>query len=70
MPRKPRDQLFKKSDVYRLVEAARAKNLRVARIVVTREGLSLVVGEATPTPDTDKAGGVLSGLPSSQIGAR
>ena len=45
MPRKPRDQLFKKSDVYRLVEVARAKNLSVSRIVVTREGLSLVVGE-------------------------
>jgi len=69
MPRKPRDQLFKKSDVYRLVEVAKAKNLSVSRIVVTREGLSLVVGETTP-PDADKAGSVLSGQPSPQIGAR
>ena len=53
MPRKPRDQLFKKSDVYRLVEAARAKNLPVARIVVTRDGLSLVVGEPEATANSD-----------------
>lgn len=69
MPRKPRDQLFKKSDVYRLVEAARAKNLPVARIVVTREGLSLLVGDPNPA-DADKTGGVLSGQPSPEIGAR
>jgi hypothetical protein len=47
MPRKPRDQTFRKSDFYRLVDAARAKNLPVARIDVTREGLSLVVGDST-----------------------
>jgi hypothetical protein len=67
MPRKPRDQLFKKSDVYRLVEAARAKNLPVARIVVTREGLSLVVGETSPP--ADKFAGISSGQPSPEIGA-
>jgi hypothetical protein len=45
MPRKPRDQLFKKSDVYRLIEAARAKGLPVRRIDINRDGMSLIVGE-------------------------
>lgn len=45
MARKPRDQLFRKSDVYRLIESAKAKGLPIARIDVTRDGLSLVVGE-------------------------
>jgi hypothetical protein len=46
MPPKTRDQLFKKSDVYRLVDVARAKNLSVARIDITWDSLSLV---AAPT---------------------
>jgi hypothetical protein len=59
MPRKPRDQLFKKTDVFRLIETARAKGLPIARIDATRDGLSLIVGdppedgvvpEADPTP--------------------
>lgn len=45
MSRKPRDQLFKKTDFFRLVESAEAKNLPIQRIDVTRDGLSLVVGE-------------------------
>ena len=45
MPRKPRDQLFKKSDLFRLVESAKAKGLPIARIDVTRDGISLIVGE-------------------------
>lgn len=45
MPRKPRDQLFKKSDVFRLIESAKRKGLPIARIDVTRDGLSLIVGE-------------------------
>ena len=50
MPRKPRDQLFNKTDVYRIIEAARAKNLPIARIEFRRDGMSLVVGE--PVKDT------------------
>jgi hypothetical protein len=53
MPRRPRDQLFKKTDMYRLVEVARAKNLPVSRIDVTRDGLSLVVGEPEATVNGD-----------------
>lgn len=53
MPRKPRDQLFKKTDVFRLIESARAKGLPIARIDATREGLSLVVGE--PVKDGEHA---------------
>lgn len=48
MSRKARDSLFKKADFYRLVEAARAKNLTVRRIDITRDGLSLIVGEPMP----------------------
>jgi hypothetical protein len=33
--------------VVALVDAARSKNLPIARIEVTRDGLSLVVGEPT-----------------------
>ena len=51
MPRKPRDQLFKKSDLLRLVESAKAKGLPIARIDVTRNGISLIVGE-TAMADT------------------
>jgi hypothetical protein len=52
MPRKPRDQLFKKSDVYRLIEAARAKGLPVRRIDIKRDGMSLIIGE--PSNDNGK----------------
>jgi hypothetical protein len=45
MPRKPRDQMFKKSDVYRLIETAKAKGLSIAGIEVTRDGLRLTIGE-------------------------
>lgn len=46
MPRKPRDQLFKRSDIYRLIESARRKGLHIARIDVEPDGkLSLIVGE-------------------------
>lgn len=53
MPRKPRDTLFRKNDFARLVEAARRQNLPISRIDITRNGLSLVVGEAE-TADEDK----------------
>jgi hypothetical protein len=52
MTRKSRDQLFKKTDVFRLIETARAKGLPIARIDATRDGLSLVVGEPTKAADT------------------
>jgi hypothetical protein len=60
MPRKPRDQLFKKTDVFRLIEVARAKNLPIARIDAMRNGLSLVVGEPSKdggaaAPDTSES---------------
>jgi hypothetical protein len=58
--RKSRDQLFKKTDFFRLVAAARSEGVPIARIDVTRDGLSLIVGEppakdgtvpeAEPTP--------------------
>ena len=55
MPRKPRNPLFKKTDFDRLVEAARAKNLPIHRIDVTRDGLSLVVGEPPKSAGADTA---------------
>jgi hypothetical protein len=45
MTRKSRDQLFKRSDFARLVAAARAEGLPIKTITVTRDGLSLIVGE-------------------------
>ena len=43
--RKPRDEIFKKTDVFRLVAAARSEGLPIARSDVMRDGLSLIVGE-------------------------
>ena len=54
MARKPRDQLFKKSDVFRLIESAKQKNLPIARIDVEPDGkLSLIVGEPGKTAPAD-----------------
>jgi len=53
MPRKPRDQLFKKTDVFRLIETARAKGLPIARIDATRDGLSLIVGDPAKDAGTE-----------------
>ena len=45
-PRRGRDTLFRKNDIFRLIESARRKGLPIARINVTRDGdLSLVVGD-------------------------
>ena len=55
MPRKPRDQLFKKSDFYRIVEATKAKGLTVTRIDVTRDGLSVFVGNSRQEDEVNNA---------------
>ncbi len=52
MPRRPRDQLFNKNDFNRLVDAARARGLPIVRVDVTRDGLSLVVGEQNKDADS------------------
>ncbi|MGE5303731.1 MAG: phage terminase large subunit [Alphaproteobacteria bacterium] len=46
MPRKPRDQLFKKSDVNRFIDIAETRNLSSYRIeAIWGKGLGLVVGD-------------------------
>lgn len=50
--RKARDQTFRKSDIFRLIETAKRKGLPIARIDVTSDGkLSLIVGEPAKTND-------------------
>jgi hypothetical protein len=68
MPRKPRDQLFRKTDILRLIEAARSAGLPTTRIRidVRRDGLSLVVGE--PSKDGGQADGdTLAGNLSNEV---
>jgi hypothetical protein len=50
--RRPNDQLFRKTEFNRLVDAARRKGLSIAGIEVTRDGLKLIVGE--PSNDNGK----------------
>jgi len=53
MPRKAGDQLFKRNDFRRLVDAANRSGLPIARITATKGGLTLVVGEPAKADGSD-----------------
>jgi hypothetical protein len=46
VPRKSRDQLFRKSDFWRVVDSARAKGLRVTGAELTRDGVKITFGDS------------------------
>jgi hypothetical protein len=54
MARRPRDQLFKKTDVLRLIETAERKGLNDYRIEIERNHLSLIIGEGAKASDVER----------------